>query len=295
MQYYELAKERDPDFALAYSGIASVWICRQQIGIVEVSEASPLSEAAIKKALSLDSNLSEVHRTLAGRKVWTDWDWAGGEEAFRTAIEINPNNAGAHSSYSHLLNIIGKADEAMEHIEIALELDPLNPMIWSFYGIDLMFVRRFDEAVTAFRRAMELSPRHGVALSNLDEALYRAGRNQQEVMKALRNKYIAINEPDFINLLENYYPEGGWPLLHKKIAELRVARLDSIYSDPYTISNCYTFSGDIDNAIYWMQKAYEQHDPNLPYLLLPSYDILRNDPRFQEIARKMNLPSEPPD
>ncbi len=295
MQYYELAKERDPDFALAYSGIASVWICRQQMGMVEISKASPLSEAAILKALSLDSNLSEVHSTLAGRKVWTDWDWAGGEEAFKKAIDINPNNAGAHSSYSHLLNIIGRADEAMTQIEIALELDLLNPMIWSFYGIDLMFVRRFDEAVTAFHRALELSPQHGVAISNLDEALYRSEGDPQEVMDALRNKYIVVNEPDFINLLENYYSVGGWPLLHKKIAELRVERLDSVYSDPLTISNCYTLAGDIDNAIYWMQKAYEQHDPNLPYLLLPTYDILRDDPRFQEIARKMNLPYESPD
>ena len=152
-----------------------------------------------------------------------------------------------------------------------------------------MFVRRFDEAVTAFRRALELSPRHGVAISNLDLALYYAGTDKEEVMTALKNKYIAINEPDFINLLDKYYPEGVWPLLHKKIAELRIARLDSFYSRPFVIANCYTYAGDVDNAIYWMEKAYKQHDPNLPYLLEPDYDILRDDPRFQDLARWMCL------
>jgi len=290
MQFFELAKERDPGFALAWSGIASVWIFRQQMGIVKVSEAAPLSEAAIMKALELDSTLSDVHGTQAGRKVWTDWDWEGGETAFRKAIEIEPNNAGAHSAYSHLLNILGRPDEAMKHIKTALELDPMNPQALAFYGIDLMFVRRFDEAVTALRHALELSPRHGVAVSNLDEALYYAGRDQEEVMDALRNKYIVFNEPDLIKLVDNYYPEGGWPLLHKKIAELRIARLDSVYSDPLTISDCYTHAGDIDNAMYWMEKAYEEHDPNLPYLLLPTYDTLRSDPRFQDLADRMDLP-----
>ncbi|MFO7622199.1 MAG: TIR domain-containing protein [Bacteroidales bacterium] len=290
MQFFELAKERDPDFALAYSGIANVWICRQQMGIVKVSEASPLSEAAIMKALELDSTLSEVNSTLAGRRVWTDWDWEGGEEAFRKAIEINPNNALAYSAYSHLLNILGRPDEAMEHIEIALELDPLNPQIWAFYGVDLMFVRRFDEAVTAFRKALEISPQHIVAISNLDLALYYANRDPEEVIDALSNKYQAIAGPAFHDIMKKYYPEGGWSLLHKKIAELRVAMLDSVYSGPLTISNCYALAGDIDNAIYWMEKAYEEHDPNLPYLLSPRLDILRDDPRFQEIARKMNLP-----
>lgn len=290
MQFFELAKERDPDFALAYSGIANVWICRQQMGIVKVSEASPLSEAAIIKALELDSTLSEVNSTLAGRRVWTDWDWKGGEDAYRKAIEINPNNALAYSAYSHLLNILGRPDEAMDHIEIALELDPLNPQIRAFYGVDLMFVRRFDEAVTAFRKALELSPQHMVAISNLDLALYYANSEPEEVTDALNYKYQAIEEPAFLDIMEKYYPEGGWSLLHQKIAELRVARLDSVYSDPYSIIKCYTVAGDIDNAMYWIEKAYEEHDPNLPYLLLPHYDILRDDSRFQEIARKMNLP-----
>ena len=291
MQYFEQAKEIDPDFALAYSGLAWGWIRLQNMGDIKWSEAASRSEAAIMKALELDSNLSDVHATLATRKVWTYWDWEGGEESFRKAIEIDPNNAEAHRGYSTLLNVLGRLDEAMEQIEIALELDPLNPVIWFRFGMSLIFSRRFDEAIAAIQEALELNPRHGGALAVLDWALYLAGRDQEEVKEAFRT-FINVNlkDPAFIDILETYYPEGGYPLVNKKIADLIVTRPDSFNTSLFDISGFYIIAGDIDNAMYWMERAYEERDPYLPFLLHPLYDILRDDPRFQEIARKMNLP-----
>jgi TolB-like protein/Flp pilus assembly protein TadD len=178
MQYFELAIERDPEFALAYAGIARVWNTRKQAAVTKVSEATPKAEAAIKRALELDSTLSDVHQALAGIRTWTRWDWKGGEASFKKAIELNPNNAEAHSGYSHLLNILGRPDEAMKQIEIALELDPLNAKIKSFYGIDLMFVRKYDEAVKIFREALDLNPTQGVAEINISNALFLAGREE---------------------------------------------------------------------------------------------------------------------
>ena len=290
LQYFEIAKELDPEFALAYAGIARVWVCRQQMGIVQVSEAAPKSLEAIMKALELDSTQSEVQRTLAGRRVWTDWDWESGEEAFRNAIKLNPNNSLAHSAYSHLLNILGRPDEAMEQIEIALELDPLNPQIKAFYGIDLMFIHRFDDAVTAFLEALELSPLHGVALSNLPNALYFAGR-EQEAMEALKNFFKKLNDPD-LEIVEKNFPEEGYTDIMKKIGDFRVERLKTEYIISFHIGNAYALAGEVDKAIYWLEKAYEEHDPNLPYLLNPNYDKLRDNPRFQDLARRMGLPYE---
>lgn len=286
MQYFELAKERDPDFALAYAGISSIWQVRQQFGLATVSEASPRSEAAIMKALELDSTLSDVHLQLANRKVWTDWDWEGGEESFRRAIEINPNDAMPHRTYSHLLNILGRPDEAMDQIEIALELDPLNASVWSWYAIDLIFIRRFDEAVKAFQEALKLNPQDGLALGNLPEAMILAGSSKEEVLEAMRHAF----NPELMEIMEKYYPEGGYPLGMKKIADYIVERPDMFPVRPVVLFNFYAQGKDIDNAMYWMEKTYEAHDPNLPYLLMPRYDILRDDPRFQEIAGKMHLP-----
>jgi tetratricopeptide (TPR) repeat protein len=256
------------------------------MGFVKFQEAAPLAEAAIIKALELDSTQSDIHHTLASIKVWTRWDWKGGEASFRKAIELNPSNAGAHNAYSHLLNILKRPDEAMKHIAIALELDPLNPQIKAFYGIDLMFVHRYDDAVKAFQEALELSPNHGVALSNISDALFLAGR-EDEAMESLRNRQ---TDPENLKLIEEGYKERGYLGALKKLAEFRAERAKTTYIRPMTIVYGYAKSGDIDNAMYWLEKAYEEHDPNIPYLLFPTYDKLRDDPRFQDLCRRLNLP-----
>jgi TolB-like protein/Flp pilus assembly protein TadD len=287
MQYFELAKERDPEFALAYAGIARVWNSRKQAGFARVSEATPQAEAAIKKALELDSTLSDVHQALAGIKTWTRWDWKGGEASFRKAIELNPNNADAHSSYSHLLNILGRPGEAMKQIEIALELDPLNPKIKSFYGVDLMFVHRYDEAVKAFRESLDLNPAQGVAVINIVNALALAGR-EKEAIEMLRSRWKDNNE--YLKVIDEGYTEAGFKGAMRKLADLSAENTKITHVNQTGPAQYYTWAGDVNNALYWLEKAYEEQDPNLPYLLIPIYDGLRDDPRFQEIARKMNLP-----
>ena len=287
LQYFEQAKEKDPDFALAYAGIARVWNNRKQAGLTRVSEATPRIEAAIQRALELDSTLSDVHQALAGIKTWTRFDWKGGEASFRKAIEMNPNNAEAHSAYSHLLNILGRPDEAMKQIEIALELDPLNAKIKAFYGIDLLFVHKYDEAVKAFGTALDLNPTQGVAEINICNALFLGGR-KEEGLEMLKSRWKGNEE--FLGAIDEGYAESGFTGVMKKLADIRakktkITRLNQTGSAQY-----YALAGDEDNAVYWLEKAYEERDPNLPYLLIPVYDGLRDNPRFQEIARKMGLP-----
>jgi len=282
-----LAIERDPEFALAYAGVARVWNIRKQLGMAKVSEATSLAEAAIKKALELDSTHSFVHQVFAGIRTWTRWDWEGGEESYRRAIELNPNNADARSSYSNLLNILGRSDEAMKQIDMALKLDPFNPKIKSFYGIDLMFVRRFDDAVTAFREALDINPDQDLAASNIVSALFLADR-EKEAMEMLRSRW--KNNLDYLKVLEEGYAEAGFSGGCKKLADFRVENLKTTYSSPYAIAINYTMAGDTSSAMLWLEKSYEEHNPNLPYLMWPEWDELRDDPRFQEIARKMNLP-----
>ena len=181
LQYFELAKEKDPDYALAYAGICDVWIGRQQMGFASPSEAGPKAFEAVMKALELDSSRPEVHYTLAIMKTWGMWDWKGGESAFIKAIELNPNHAEAHSYYSHLLNILGRPKEAMEEIDLALKLDPHNPLLKSLYSADLIFVRRFDEAIKAARDAIKMDPTAPVALSMLELALYMTERYEESL------------------------------------------------------------------------------------------------------------------
>ena len=287
MHYFELAIEKDPGFALAYAGIGKVWRGREQMGIISSSEATPRAEAAIMKALELDTTYSEIYHALGGLMTWSKWDWKAGEAAIRKALVLNPKNASAHSSFSHLLMIVGRPEEAMKHIKTALELDPFNPMIRSFYGVDLMFVHKYDDAVKAFQEALDLNPTQGVADANIVDALFLAGR-EKEAMEMQRNRW--KNNSEYSRVLEEGYSKAGFKGGCQKLADFRADKFNTTYNSPIAISNLYSMAGDTSNAISWLEKAYDEHNPNIPYLLSPMYDKLRDDPRFQELARKMNLP-----
>jgi TolB-like protein/Flp pilus assembly protein TadD len=287
LHYFELAIEKDPEFALAYAGIGRVWRGREQMGIVSPSEATPRAEAAIIKALELDTTYSEIYHALGGLMTWSKWNWKAGEAAFRKAVELNPKNADAHSTFSHLLGILGRPDEALKHIETAVELDPLNPKILSFYGGVLGDAGRYDDAIKAYQKALDLNPTQGVA-GNIIGALYASGR-EEEAVKMQKERW--KNDPERLKAFEEGYAEAGWPGAHKRVGDLYVKRSETSYVGPGLIANCYYQAGDMDKAIYWLEMAYKEHEPNLPYAFGPkNYILLKDDPRYQELARKMNLP-----
>ena len=197
-----------------------------------------------------------------------------------------------HAGYSHLLNYVGRPEEAMEQIKMALKLDPMNPFIITFYAVDLVFIRKYDEAIRAFQEAMQIAPGYPFALGNLWQVYYlkgdsvRAWDTFQSILKAL--------EPELLESCERAYVENGLEgALLANAAGLEL-RSDEQYLNPTEIANIYALTGKNDKAIYWLERAWEARDPNLPYLLLPVYDPLRDDPRFQDICHRMNLPYRPP-
>jgi len=154
LQYYELALQKDPNFALAHAGISLIWGFRNIMGFSIPEEATTQATAAAQKALELDSNLAEVHYALAIIKTWGEWDWEEAEKAFLRAIELNPNYPDVRVYYSHLLFIKHRPDEAISQVDRALELDPFNALFQSLYGAELMFLHRYDETIEQCRNAL---------------------------------------------------------------------------------------------------------------------------------------------
>jgi TolB-like protein len=291
LQYFELAKEIDPDYVLAYSGIAGVWTFRQQWGLVTPAEGNQKSMDALMKAYALDSNNSVVQSGLASKKVWGTFDWEGGESGFKKSISLNPNDAGTHAAYSHLLNILGKPDEALEQVDKALKLDPMNPFIITFSAVDFMMARKYDEAVNAFNEALRIEPGYPFALTNLWQALYLSGK-AEEAYTTFKTFWGMVNPESLKSIEKGYLKDGirgACISLANRLEKLWTVNQNQFFA-PFDIAMLYSVGQNIDKSIYWLEQAYKFRDPNIPYLLFPTFDYVRNDPRFQEIAKKMNLP-----
>jgi TolB-like protein len=287
MQYFELAKEKDPEFALAYAGIGNVWLYRQQVGFASPDEAGPKAMAAITRALELDNTIAEVHDALALMKAWGMWNWEEGEDEFKKAIKLNPNLSEARAMYSHLLNITGRPKEAMEHIELALKLDPHNPMIKVWYSQDLLFVHRYDDVISVSREVFEKNPTMVIALDALFQALHLAGRYEEafEVIKL----YFSNMYKDFDHVFDQYDKLGYAGTLNLE-GDTLSAQSKTNFILPSDIAYLYLFAGNKERALECLEQSYEIHDSNMPYITRPTYDSLRDEPRFQGLLRKLNLP-----
>lgn len=285
MKYFELAKEKDPEYAPAYAGISFVWGGLVQMGVMSPEEGGPKIMEALTKAIELDSMNADVIYTQACMKTWMLWDWEAGESAFKKTLELNPNHAEAHAYYSHFLNIMGKPEEAMAEIVTALKLDPHNPLLISLYSIDLIFVRSYEEAIEAARDALRMEPVSPVAQSGLHDALHLTGR-YEEAWESVRSEWMSLGQEQAFNL---DFQELGYLRALNQAAEVLEKASESAYINPFLLANVYVMAGNKEKSLEWIEKAYEIRETNLPYLMMPTFDLIRDEPRFQEIARKMGL------
>jgi serine/threonine-protein kinase len=292
LNYFESALEKDPNYALAYTGIALVWIGRNQGGLVPPSVAVPKIQEAALKALELDNTLAEVHYVLAILRTWHDgeWNWKAAEKSFQRALEINPNYPDARVYYSNLLCFMGRPEEALEQGEKALELDPYNALFRGIYGLTLLLTGRDDEALAQARHALKISPNDAPANSIRWEVLHMKGR-YEEALTAAKAFFTTLGLAPIAELMEQVYKKDGYSeamsLAGNTLAEF--SRETNI--SPCFISYPYVYAGNKEQALVWLEKGFEIRDPNMPYILEPAiFDLLRDEPRYQDLLQKMNLP-----
>ncbi len=290
LQYFEFALEIDPDYALAYAGVAHVAGARNQMGLIPYEEAHPVVESAVEKALQFDSTLAEVHFTLATARAWGGWDWAGSEQAFRRAIELNPNSPEIRAYFSHHLFTTGRAEEAMAQITRALELDPVDALYQGIYGMDLMYEHRYEEAIETLERALLLEPNAPLLLSTLRSVYHLSGR-YDDAMDAWRASYASTGDTEAVDALNSGFEEGGYAGALGLLAQTMVERSRTTFVTPWRIGTMLTRAGRLDEALDWLERAFEAHDPNVPYLTVdPIFDGMRDDPRFRSLIEGLNLP-----
>lgn len=290
-RYYQLALEKDPNCALAYSGLADVWLLRVDSGYKPPSEAMPKAIAAANKALQLDSNLSETHLAMANIDALYERDWASAEKEFLLAIELNPNNHDAHFGYADYLISLKRNQEWQSEIQRALALDPMSPLVRTFYGWHLVYLGHFDEAIEELQKGLTSQPDFSSAHMGLWGAYYKKHMDAHAMEEAVRF-FQTIHDQEAAEALEVGYKQAGYKQGMNRAADLLAHRAQSAYVPGIRIARLYAHAGDTNQSILWLNKADEARETTLLHLGVAwDWDSLRSDPRFQALLMRMDFPA----
>lgn len=288
IECFSLAVEIDPQFALAFVGLADCYVLISDYGYTSPKRSYPKAKAAVTNALKIDDSLAEAHTSLAYILLFYDWDFAGAEQEFNRAIELNPNYATARHWYSLCLIVKGQISESRAEMDRALELDPVSLVINSALGIHFHYLRQYEQALKQYSKVLEMDPNFARAVNNMGLTYEQIGK-YEEAIAALKRSDGILSAPSPA-LAHAFAASGKVTEARKILVELKELSKRSFVS-PTRIAMIYTRLGEKDKAFEWLDKAFEERDGVLVYLNLePRFDNLRADPRFVELVGRIGLP-----
>jgi eukaryotic-like serine/threonine-protein kinase len=289
VDYFRQAIDKDPHYALAFTGLADTYSFLSSQGIRPPHDVFPLAKDAAIKAIEIDNSLSEAHTSLAYVKLYYDWDWAGAEQEYQRAIELNPNYATPHHGYAYLLISSGRTEAAFAEIKKAEEIDPLSLVIQTDHGEYYYFARRPDEAIAQLKKAIEMDPSFVRAHFLLGRVLIQKGRCDEGIDEALQGRKLVPAIEGLGWLAQEYAQCGRKAEAQKAMNELVESSKDH-YVSPHWFAAVQAELGDKDEAFKWLDRAFERRFGPLIYLKVnPIWDPLRPDPRFGEYVRRVGL------
>lgn len=290
IEYFQKAIRIDPDYALAYAGLADSYsaLGNARVGMQPPGEVMPQAKAAALKALELDDALAEAHASLGSIRMRYDYDWPSAESEFKRALELNPSDAMLHHWYGNYLSARGRHDEAISEIERAKQLDPASFVIASVSGMFLFHACRYDEAINACRDALEMEPGYPHARGYLGAAYEQKGMYEEAIVAFQKN--VEANREMSLQPLGHAYAMAGKRGEALKILDEMKKLSRRRYLPPYYLAVVYTGLGDKTHAIDWLEKAYQERSGALIFINVdPRFNVLRLNSRFLDLMRRMGF------
>jgi TolB-like protein/Flp pilus assembly protein TadD len=289
-EYFQQAVDIDPTYAPAYAGLSEYYGINALYSGLPPKEWMPLSKTAAQKALELDAGVAEAHYMLGLFYFNFDWNWSEAEDELKRSIELNPNNAYAHQAYAAFLaSVMGRVDEAVRELDRALEIDPLTPLTGAGGGLYLFTTREYERALSYIEKALEVNPDYPAA--HWGRGLLYAQRGLlPEAISEFQNAVRGGMGTNALADLGRAYALTGKTADAHKILDQLMERPGQAYTPPFEIALVYIGLGELDKALDWMEKAYEDRSAFMSYSREdPRLDPLRSEPRFQELMRRMNF------
>jgi eukaryotic-like serine/threonine-protein kinase len=289
--YFQQAVEKDPNYALAYTGVAESYVLLGWNSYLPPKDAFPKGKAAAMTALELDPDLGEAHTPLAAALWLHDWKWQEAHTEFRRSLELNPTYPTANHWYAEYMMTMGRHEEAIARMKNSQELDPLSLIINVAIGWASYMARRYDDALEQLLRTVELDPNYPVTYWILG-LLYRVtGRYELAITAGEKGVSLSGGSPLMRAALAHTYGKAGRAKEALKMLDDLAELARHKYVAPHFFAGIHIGLGENDRAIDYLEKSWEEHCHWLIYLHLdPSMDDLRNTPRFQGLVTRIGLP-----
>jgi serine/threonine protein kinase/Tfp pilus assembly protein PilF len=290
IDYFKQAIQLDPHYALAYASLADAYQMLAYFNYLSPKETMSQSKEAAIKALELDETLADAYAVLAFNSLSFDWNWKEAEKGFKRTLELNPNFGHAHHQYSHYLTAMGRTEESLAESLRALELERLGlemntHLVWHYY-----YARQYDEAITHCMKTLEIEPNFWFTRLLLAQNYTQKKMYQEAIIETQKSIDLSARMPDRLATLGHAYAVSGRGEEAEKIINELNELSKKRYISPYFTAVIYAGLGKKDQALEWLEKAYEDRSEPLVYLKSePLFDLLRENPQFSDLMRRIGL------
>ncbi len=289
--FHDQAIEKDPSYALAYTGLSDSYALIGIYGYLPAKDVWPKAKAAALKAMEIDPGLAEAHNAMGAVKSSYEWNWEEAEKEFMFSIELNPNYATAHQWYAGQLWVLGKFDDALREIQKAQEIDPLSLQISTDIGRLHYYANKYDLAIQQYQTILELDanffPAHfWLGLAYLEKSDFEAAIKSLQNALTLSANYVAVTAS-----LGYAFGLCGKKAEAKKVLKELQNRAQKEYIQPIYFAWVYLGLNDIDSAFEYLEKAYQERSWWLVYTKVwPFPEQMVSDPRYTKLLKKIGLP-----
>ncbi len=291
VEYFQQAIRLDPDYALAYAGLADSYLLMGSVeyGALHPKEALQSAKVATLEALRLDGTLAEAHASLGYVRLF-DWDWSEAEKEYRRAVELNPNYPTARHWYALYLTAMGRHAEAVAEIKRAQELDPLSLPIGVGVGWQFFLTRQYDHAIREYQGVVEMEPNFYMARLWLGLAYAHKGMFAEALGEYGRATELSGGGPLVLAAEGHAYALSGEHAKARRLLDELQELSKERYVSPYYIAAVHTALGEREEAFAWLERAYENRSEGMVWLKVdPTLDSLRSSPRFADLVRGVGL------